>query len=441
MISISMEILLYSSINILSLYTIDLAIKIFLKPEKKLNNYRMLSYLFFLLFGFATYFLNTEPATNILIQWFTVFIIASNYSGRYLDKFIISIAWVFLGVVSELIVAIIYGILMNFSVELILQDELSRLVGTILSKIVTLISIKLLQTYKLKKEDGDKFVVFDSFQVVILPICSIFIIYTFSTMAYNKTGIIQWLVAGSIVSLVFINIFVYYLFDKLKEIERVKYDNKFLKSQMRYYIEREQVVSNSFEKIRSIKHDLNYQLLYLKSRLEENTEKSLMELEDKLNFLIGEELKGNLKIYTKNQGLNRLLNYKLQEASSKGIETDTKVNVAVNAEIDEDSLYIILGNAIDNAIQNYSSEVLTQKSIIIRMFDDDGNLFIKISNPYSGVIAFDGGLPVTKKENPVMHGIGIKSIQELVKEQSGYCNITTINNIFCLEIMLYDFVK
>ena len=180
MISISMEILLYSSINILSLYTIDLAIKIFLKPEKKLNNYRMLSYLFFLLFGFATYFLNTEPATNILIQWFTVFIIASNYSGRYLDKFIISIAWVFLGVVSELIVAMIYGILMNFSVELILQDELSRLVGTILSKIVTLISIKLLQTYKLKKEDGDKFVVFDSFQVVILPICSIFIIYTFT---------------------------------------------------------------------------------------------------------------------------------------------------------------------------------------------------------------------------------------------------------------------
>lgn len=96
---------------------------------------------------------------------------------------------------------------------------------------------------------------------------------------------------------------------------------------MRYYIEREQVVSNSFEKIRSIKHDLNYQLLYLKSRLEENTEKSLMELEDKLNFLIGEEFKGNLKIYTKNQGLNRLLNYKLQEASSKGIETDTKINV------------------------------------------------------------------------------------------------------------------
>ncbi len=96
----------------------------------------------------------------------------------------------------------------------------------------------------------------------------------------------------------------------------------------------------------------------------------------------------------------------------------------------------IIGVDVDvSYINEQNKQILTNIGIIL------GNLFIKISNPYSGVIAFDGGLPVTKKENPVMHGIGIKSIQELVKEQSGYCKITTINNIFCVEIMLYDFVK
>lgn len=104
-------------------------------------------------------------------------------------------------------------------------------------------------------------------------------------------------------------------------------------------------------------------------------------------------------------------------------------------------MYIILGNVIDNAVRNFDSSTSDVKQIIIRIFDDCGNLYIKISNPYCKKLNFKNGLPITDKEKKSLHGVGLRSIKSLIESKNGYFDISIKNNLFTIEILLYDEIK
>ena len=128
-------------------------------------------------------------------------------------------------------------------------------------------------------------------------------------------------------------------------------------------------------------------------------------------------------------------------ANKKGINVVVKVNINEKSKIEENNLYIILGNAIDNAIQSFDFANKEHKNIAIGIFDDNNNLFIKITNPYEGTIKFKNGLPLTTKKDKSMHGIGLKSIKKLVEDKNGYFKIAVTDNIFTLELLLYDEIR
>lgn len=308
-----------------------------------------------------------------------------------------------------------------------------------MAALFTLIIAKTFQLYRRNKDDFERFSFFDSFQVGIIPLCSIFIMYTFKELVKNYGLEVQWFVVISLLSIVFINLFFYYLFDKLRKIERVKYDNELLKKQTQYYMELEKNINLSFEKIRILKHDMNHHLLYFKSKLADNTQESINEAGCKIDLLIGEILLDDTKMYTQNLKLNRLLNYKLFQVNN--IAVDVKVSMKAESVIDENSLYIILGNGIDNAVRCFDNSKALEEKLTVKILDDNNNLFIKITNPYAGNLNFKNGLPLTTKKNKSMHGVGLQSIKKLVEDKNGYFKITSENNIFCLDILLYDEIR
>ncbi len=73
-----------------------------------------------------------------------------------------------------------------------------------------------------------------------------------------------------------------------------------------------------------------------------------------------------------------------------------------------------------------------------KILEESDNLLIKISNPYRHKLIFENGLPITNKNDKLMHGIGLKSIKKIVNEKQGYFKINTDDNIFSLEILLFD---
>ncbi len=242
----------------------------------------------------------------------------------------------------------------------------------------------------------------------------------------------------STILLLFINVFFFYLFDKLKITEKIKYDNELLKSQSEYYVKLEENICNSYNRIRIVKHDLKNNLLFLKSKTYENTSESLQSISKTIDYLIGEVLSEDFKEYTKNQRLNRLLNYKLTDIEKSNIDFEIESNISEQANIDESYLYVIIGNAIDNAIENFNTLMSCQKIIKILIHNDDNNLFIKISNPYNKKITLKNDLPITAKEDTLMHGLGLSSVKNIVKSKNGHFKIKTDNYIFSLEIILFD---
>lgn len=320
------------------------------------------------------------------------------------------------------------------------DNEISKLIATIIYTLVTLVIVEAICVYRRKVKDAGKLTVLDSLYVGVIPLCSIVLLYFFTEIALTYK-INNYIILVSCILIVAINIFFFVLFDSLNLAQKIKYEHELLKHQSEYYLRLQNNIDDTFQKIRAIKHDLKYQLLYLKAKTEENTKESMQDIKNVLDTLITDSLVDEFTQYTKNKKLNRLLNYKLFSLSKNKIPLDIKVVIREDCYIDEISLYTILGNAIDNAVRNFDCTKSDIKRIIIRIIDDCDNLYIKIANPYNKRLHLKNGLPVTDKKDESLHGIGIRSIKKIVESKNGYFNFSTADNIFTLEILLYDEIK
>lgn len=137
--------------------------------------------------------------------------------------------------------------------------------------------------------------------------------------------------------------------------------------------------------------------------------------------------------------IDAILNTKSEIAQNFGIQVEVDIRIR-SFQVDENLICIILGNALDNAIEACSKVTNEKRKIKIIMSDEHSNLFIAVTNPYSGEITFqnDSHLPLSTKCDPSKHGYGLSSIQRLVKQKDGIFNITTKNNVFRLSIVLYQ---
>ncbi|WP_409967801.1 GHKL domain-containing protein [Bengtsoniella intestinalis] len=318
-----------------------------------------------------------------------------------------------------------------------MSNDLYNIIGSIICQFIMLIFIKIIQLILSRKENSHSIVSEASLQICIIPLCSIIILVSYTQISFQDS-LNEYITILSLSLIVLMNVFFFYLFDKLKSAEKLKYENQLLRNQTEYFYLLEQNINDTFENVRTLKHDMKHHLLYLKSKTEGSTEQSLSEVKESLNSLMEETSTNDIVGYTQNKKLNRLLNYKLGLINQSDIPIDIKVNILEDANIDESSLYVILGNAIDNAITNFDSSNSQNESINIRIMDDNGNLYIRIANPYAKKLQFKNGLPVTDKSNKTLHGLGLKSIKEIVESKSGVFKILTINQEFVLEILLYD---
>lgn len=98
---------------------------------------------------------------------------------------------------------------------------------------------------------------------------------------------------------------------------------------------------------------------------------------------------------------------------------------------------IVLGNAIDNAIEGISECTLDKKIIQICMGIKKEEFVLIVKNPYNHPIRTDrdGNLLTTKKDHK-SHGYGVNSIRRVVEKYQGEVLLDTQNNIFTITIIM-----
>lgn len=102
-------------------------------------------------------------------------------------------------------------------------------------------------------------------------------------------------------------------------------------------------------------------------------------------------------------------------------------------------LISLISNLIDNAIEAASR--CNQGFIDIKMFRvSDGEIVVlKIKNNFVDHPAERGGNFMTRKQNPSMHGIGVRQVKKIVEQYEGNINFSYENQIF--EVVVHLFME
>ena len=164
--------------------------------------------------------------------------------------------------------------------------------------------------------------------------------------------------------------------------------------------ENSKILQSLYNEIKITKHDLkhDYQLLsyYIK-------QEDYQQLHEFLNMKQNDMSDIPILIQSPCELLNTILNNKMIEAYSRKIQILTEISVNKEIGIEDYDLCEILGNMLDNAIENSSEN----DQIHITIKQDDFFLHIVVSNPIKDVVDFQ-----TKKDKN-HHGFGLVSIKRI----------------------------
>lgn len=178
-------------------------------------------------------------------------------------------------------------------------------------------------------------------------------------------------------------------------------------------------------------HDLKYQIQALKSEdMSENRKKAIDEVTDAVNFY-------DDFFQTGNEILDTVLMEKSIICRRYNVSFTAMVDGKILGFMNPMDLYVLLGNALDNAIEAVREIPEKERRVLnVRLKSKDDLSILQIENSHNREIKFnEDGNPVTSKDNSDYHGFGVGSIRQIAEKYNGTINMHTDNEIFVLTII------
>ncbi|NCA93175.1 GHKL domain-containing protein [bacterium] len=179
------------------------------------------------------------------------------------------------------------------------------------------------------------------------------------------------------------------------------------------------------------RHDLRHHLHYLSNCISENHTDEAQAYITRIN---NDTEAAPVTNYCENTSVNLILSAYAAQAKNRNISIEIYAVVPILIPMQSTDICVILGNGIENAIHACAKiEDPGKKEITVECRLENTKLIIEICNPFSGVINFDGDVPVSLEEN---HGFGVKSIVAATQKYQGLYSFTAENGIFTLRVIL-----
>lgn len=173
-------------------------------------------------------------------------------------------------------------------------------------------------------------------------------------------------------------------------------------------------------------HDLKHQISALRKNA---SEESIAEIERAVMVY-------DCTVKTGNDVLDVILTEKKLMCESKNIQMTCVVKGDLISFMDTTDIYSLFGNALSNAIESVSDELLIDNRCIGVTVQSAGDmLFIHVENYFSGEIELENGLPVTRKDRDY-HGFGMKSMERIAYKYGGEISVVAAEEKFNLDVIL-----
>lgn len=199
--------------------------------------------------------------------------------------------------------------------------------------------------------------------------------------------------------------------------------------QQSYYEELEQ----NQHTIRILRHDMKNHLNIIGTFLQnKEIEKAVQYFED-----LNQEFVSNLRVYCPNGIVNAILNSKEQTALDANIQCDFQIDLAQSPDIEDIDLCSIFGNTLDNAIEALRKiPEISKRQLSLKARYTNGFFSYEIKNTKTNEIVTDNGRFITDKADKKAHGIGLRSVKNIVETYGGEMDISYTEDTFTITIMI-----
>lgn len=177
-------------------------------------------------------------------------------------------------------------------------------------------------------------------------------------------------------------------------------------------------------------HDLKHHIQAMRNASKEEIERYLTEIE------------GSVRIYesivhTGSAVLDTILTEKCLYCKDHGIVISCMADGNQMGFINTVDLYAMLGNVIDNAIEEVGQfQEQEKRQIDVLIYRKQQFLAVHITNPMEGELEYEEGLPVTTKGSRLVHGFGLRSVRHILKKYDGFLTIREEDGFFTLLILI-----
>lgn len=420
--------LVYITGNIIHLMAFSLIIKSVIRKPKCSTSWIIFSNIIFLILDAIVYFFVPSEwymlTGAILIYWLFM-----SRKPQWLLNMIYTLFTLVCFAVSEMISVYFVTTFADKSVEYVLSDERGYTLIIFVSRMATLLIAIIIYNIRKRDEVERRTPVYWAL-VTLAPLGCAYILQNSYNMIigmdyqYGHYGLLI-----EAIILIGINYLMFFLYDELSKNYAIKENNVLLKN----YIEKQEILMESERKQKELenieRHDMKNYLLSLRVYIEEGKLDELNQtINEKLQFL---NIRKSI-IKSNSNKLNRILDIKCSEAMDLGIKLNYNINVASELDIHINDLMVLVGNAMDNAIE---AAVATANPFIdITITYIRRVLKIKIANTYSNEkkVTKDMEIATTKEGN---HGWGIKSMKNIVERYDGVFEIK-YDKLFELNISI-----
>lgn len=412
--------------NVLGTYTVFKFMCIFFERIKEKKMFEIPSYIAYFLVSNYAHLVIHVPIITFIINILSFFLLTFNYKAS-MKRRIISAIYMYVILMSVEVVIVLLSGYIDLSV-FSEDSQYSSIAGIISIKLFSYIVVLIIQNYKNIKKGID---VPNSywFSLFIIPFGTLYVAF----QILENTKISNYNIAISISILLIINIVAFYLYDVLNGVYEDKIEKALLMQQNNYYHKQFEIMDNSYKNMKSVRHDIKNHLSIIESYIHKNdAEKAINYIQNILNSSYGEQELSR----TGNFDFDSILNYKLQNAKSRGIEVILEAKIPQKINIESFDIVIIIGNLLDNAFEAVS-KLNNDKKINVRLNYRKNTLYIHVNNTFDGAVFYEDNQITSTHADKENHGIGLKNIEKALKKYNGTMEINHTNNNFTVDIFLY----
>lgn len=368
---------------------------------------------------------------NPIFMYILILLISQIYNNSFRIKILQSTLLLIIFVLSELVTGMIIAVFSEKSMEMMSDNPILYFQGMFVSQMVSFIIVKIIG---LSKRQFKYLPIKVWLQIMIIPFTSIISVYAVVEVAYKMNNLRSSMYVILIaVCLVVANLFTFHLFEKELQNRDDKLRYSFLERQLEDEKEYYKMVSDNQIQIKKIAHDMKNTLISILGNI---TEGKIEAAEHKINELLNNTKENTQTAYTGQLTVDTMINIKKNQMDNENISFKPICFMSKDCQFDEIGFCIVLGNALDNAIEACKKIDQNNRYIMLKIIEDDTLLSCYLENSSNGVMPKEN--EKTTKMNKAIHGFGLDNMKMIIKNNGGAINTSYNENKF---VLLFSFVK